>query len=525
MFDAINQWLFNSSSLTAHGFCLLWDPALIWTYAISDAGIALAYFSIPVALIVIARQRRDLVFRPLLWLFATFILLCGTTHWLDLLTLWIPAYGLEAIVKAATAATSILTAIALWRLLPLALTLPSPAQYREANAALRASEERLMQSQKMEIVGQLTGGIAHDFNNIVQVIIGGLALMERRINEGRPGEIARYIQPMRHAAESAASLTSRLLAFSRRQTLQPRVVNPDHLLSGMAELIRRTLGAFITLELRLQDGRWNVYCDPNQLESVLLNLAINARDAMADGGSLTITTKDRSIGEADLIDQDDGKPGKYVEFQVADTGSGIAPEILARVFEPFFTTKPTGQGTGLGLSQVYGFVRQSGGFVRIDSAPGAGTTVRLFLPAEGPTEEINPPDAAIEPSESAEVRTNGVRVLVVEDQENLRLQIVESLAEAGCIVQQAKDGSEGLLAIGSETSFDLIITDIGLPGLNGRQLADAARAIRPHLPVLLITGYAGKALDNSALPSGMEILRKPFLLDELTARVRAMLTR
>ena len=524
MFDSLDEWLFNSTGLTAHGFCLLWEPGLIWTYALSDTGIALAYFSIPIALIVIARRRSDLVFRPLLWLFAAFILLCGTTHWLDVLTLWVPAYGLQATVKAATAAVSLFTAFALWRLLPQVLTFPSPAQFRQANAALRASEERLYHSQKLEVVGQLTGGIAHDFNNMLQAITSGLTLMERRVEQGRVAEVTRYIPAMRQAAESAAGLTNRLLAFSRRQALEPRVVEPDRLLKGIEELLRRTLEPSVNLQLRLRDGRWNIVCDANQLESAILNLAVNARDAMPEGGPLTIATADRTLTQSDLADQDEAKPGQYVEFEVIDSGQGMTPETLSRVFEPFFTTKPAGQGTGLGLSQVYGFVRQSHGFIRIDSRPGAGTTVRLYLPAEEMTKDNQ---AQIGPSaqhSSAEFRKTKGAILVVEDQENVRLQIVEALEEIGCTVMQAKDGPEGLRAVQSGIPLDLIITDVGLPGLNGRQLADAAREMRPNLPVLLITGFAGKALDEwGVLPAGVEVMRKPFGLREMTLRVHKLL--
>ena len=246
-------WLFDPSGLTPHGFCLLWEPGLIWTYALSDTVIGLAYFSIPVALIIVARRRSDLIFRPLIWLFAAFILLCGTTHWLDLLTLWFPAYGLEGVVKVATAAVSSVHGFALWQLLPQALALPSPAQFRQTNEALRESQAQLAQAQKMEAVGQLTGGVAHDFNNMLHAITSGLTLLERRISEGRIGEAGRYFAAIRQAAESAARLTNRLLVFSRLQRLQATVVDPNELVGGMKELIERTIGPSVRLEL--QPGR------------------------------------------------------------------------------------------------------------------------------------------------------------------------------------------------------------------------------------------------------------------------------
>ena len=394
------------------------------------------------------------------------------------------------------------------------------AEREKAEAALR-------QAQKMEAIGQLTGGIAHDFNNMLQGIAGSLELMELRIGQGRAQDAAPYIITARQSLERAARLTHRLLAFARRQTLQPVLVEPGRLVRGMEELIRRTVGPAIRLELNLRDSPWCVLCDPNQLESALLNLCINARDAMPDGGALTVTSMERVLGWTDVAGQDDVEPGKYVEVSVSDNGIGMPSEVIARAFEPFFTTKPFGQGTGLGLSQLYGFLRQSGGFVRLESQEGAGTTVRMWLPwhadADGhldATTDSKVPDALPPPEPSG---VAGPIVLVVEDESNIRDLITETLRELHYQVLEAEDGPSGLRLVRSQERIDLLLTDVGLPGLNGRQLADAAREGRPDLPVLLITGFPGTALADMGTTPGMDVMGKPFTLDALTARVRALL--
>jgi PAS domain S-box-containing protein len=384
------------------------------------------------------------------------------------------------------------------------------AQREQAEAALR-------QAQKMDAVGQLTGGIAHDFNNMLQGIAGSLDMARRRIADGRITEVQRFLDPARQAVDRAAGLTRRLLAFARRQRLEPKPVDPDALVAGMADLIRRTVGPAVRLELRLRDGKARVLCDPGELESALLNLCINARDAMPQGGRLTIDTEDIRLSAADVSGQEGHAPGDYVAISVADTGQGMPAEVVERAFEPFFTTKPLGHGTGLGLSQVYGFVRQSGGLVRLQSAPGEGTTVRLCLPQHEPAEAVEGPNAAAAP-EAAET---GRAVLLVDDEDIARQAAAERLRELGYRVLEAADGPAALHLLDGGVHVDMLVTDVGLPnGMNGRQVAEAVRERRPGIPLLFITGYAG-----TDLPPGSEVIDKPFDLDTLARRVQAALAR
>ncbi len=404
------------------------------------------------------------------------------------------------------------------------------AEVRERERA----EAALRQSQKMEAVGQLTGGIAHDFNNMLQAISGGLEMMRRRIEQGRASEAVPLLDAAGQTVDRAAALTNRLLAFARRQALQPEPVEPDTLITGMADLIRRTVGPSITVEILPRDGVWSVLCDPNQLENVLLNLAINARDAMAQpsprgsareagarqgGDTLTIATADVHLSALDMVSHDGAHPGEYVEIRVTDNGAGMDEATRLRAFEPFFTTKPIGQGTGLGLSQLYGFVRQSGGVVRLDSAPGQGTTMCLYLPRH----------ASVQPGQKGVVRVTqadgteaGQTVLLVEDEPEVRAFVAEHLRELGYSVLEAEDGAMALRLLHTAPRLDFLVTDVGLPGgLNGRQVADAVREVLPALPVLFTTGYAGEALSQCLAP-GMEVIGKPFTLDALAARVRGM---
>ena len=390
---------------------------------------------------------------------------------------------------------------------------------KAAAERLKAAEEALLQSQKMEAVGQLTGGIAHDFNNLLTGIVGSLDLLQTRLNQGRTDNFARYINAAMTSANRAAALTHRLLAFARRQPLIPESVDVNQLVVSLEDLLRRTIGETIDLEITASDDLWRTLCDPNQLESALLNLAINARDAMPDGGKLTISTANAHLGNV-TADTPALSPGDYICIVVSDTGVGMSAQVAARAFDPFFTTKPIGQGTGLGLSMIYGFARQSNGHVTIDSKLGRGTSVRLYLPRYdgGTAQQVSAVGIAGHASA-------GETVLVVEDEPVVRGVILEMLAEQGYRTLEAIDGPSGLRILRTKQRIDLLVTDVGLPGINGRQLADQARETRPGLKILFITGYAESiAMSDGFLEEGMEMITKPFELDNLSRRIRAMVS-
>jgi PAS domain S-box-containing protein len=381
-------------------------------------------------------------------------------------------------------------------------------------------EEALRQSQKMDALGQLTGGIAHDFNNLLTGIIGSLDLVRRRMADGRSGEVPRFMDAASTSAQRAAALTHRLLAFARRQSLDTKPSDVNALVQGMEELLHRTLGEQVSLSTELSEGLWPALADDNQLENAILNLAINARDAMPEGGRLTIETANTRLDAAYAATAEDVSPGDYVMIAVSDTGSGMPPDVLAKAFDPFFTTKPIGEGTGLGLSMIYGFIKQSAGHVRIYSEVGHGTTIKMFLRRAEEARETAADEAGEVPLGQGET------VLVVEDDEAVRLIITSVLEELGYRHLEAPDGYRALPILQSDVRIDLLVTDVGLPKMNGRQLAEMARAARPGLRVLFVTGYAEKAaVRHGFLEPGMEMLMKPFALDALATKIRGMLER
>jgi PAS domain S-box-containing protein len=393
-------------------------------------------------------------------------------------------------------------------------------QVADRTAQLEKNAEALRQAQKMEAVGQLTGGLAHDFNNLLQTIMGNLEVVRRAASD--PGRVAWAANNAMNGARRAASLTQRLLAFARRQPLDPKPLDVNALVSGLSDLLHRTLGETIAIETVLGAGVWRVEADANELESALLNLALNARDAMADGGKLTIETANAHIDESYVASHVELVPGQYVLLSVTDTGTGMDASVLQQAFEPFFTTKPPGKGTGLGLSQVYGYVKQSGGHVKLYSELGLGTTVRIYLPRLLGARDVEEAEPGAAPLPDAVPRET---ILVVEDDDDVRAINVDSLRELGYHVLEVADGPAALAVLRREPRIDLLFTDVVLPGgMTGAQVAAQARGLRPGLRVLFTTGYARNAIVHQGrLDSGVHLLTKPFSHAELANKVRLLL--
>jgi signal transduction histidine kinase/CheY-like chemotaxis protein len=387
---------------------------------------------------------------------------------------------------------------------------------RDEAASRAAAEAQIRQMQKMEAVGLLTGGIAHDFNNMLAIVVGSLDIAKRHLMSDRE-KAERFITNAMEGAQRGAQLTARLLAFSRQQPLDPRPLDTNALVRDMSDLLTRSIGESIRLDTVLAPDLWATFSDASQLENAVVNLCVNSRDAMPEGGQLTLETANVTLDDAYAAANMDAKPGDYVMIAVADSGSGMAPEVIARAFDPFFTTKGTGKGTGLGLSQVYGFVRQSEGHVSIESRLGVGTTVRIFLPRyRGPL-----PPVPVASRDVPASRNNPEMVLVVEDEERVRSMSVEALRNLGYSVIAADGAEHALALVESGVAPHLLFTDVVMPGMSGRVLAERVKAKLPAIKVLFTTGYSrGAALEDGTLDRRMPLLSKPFTIEQLATKIR-----
>jgi PAS domain S-box-containing protein len=662
---AFFERILDSSMFSPHGICLLWEPELIWLHVVSDAVIAMAYFSIPFALAIFVSKRRDLKFGWVYWSFGIFILACGLTHILSIYTLWVPIYGIEGLVKAATAVASIFTAGMLWPLLPKLLAIPSPFELRQAQEALKEeeskgrdseqllqqfrqtqqalresmarltavvetavdgfilidargrillfnpacerlfgyradevfhenfkmlmpqtysahhdnyiqnfirtgdrkiigigrevvglrkdgstfpmdlsvgeaqqdgesifvgiihdltgrkqTEEQLRQAQKMEMVGQLSGGIAHDFNNLLTVIVGNAEHLSDQLKPRQ--DLQRIADDICQAGERGAELTQRLLAFSRRQLLKPHPTDCHELLDSMRKLLRRTLRENIEIRITPNAETVLAFADRAQLESSVLNLALNAQDAMPNGGHLTLSTGVASLDDPYQSLHPEIEAGEYAMIAVTDDGVGMGAEVAARAFEPFYTTKEVGKGSGLGLSMVYGFAKQSNGHVSIYSELGLGTTVRIYLPHVG-TSGQKPSDQI--PADEPSIPRGHETILVAEDDPFVRSSVILRIESLGYSVIAAINGNDALLKLRANPEIDMLFTDIVMPGMSGWELADLARQVRPALPVVYSSGYALEVLaQQGRAPAESIILVKPYRKAELAERLREALS-
>jgi signal transduction histidine kinase len=533
--------ILDMSTLTPHGACLEWKPELIWLNAVSDAMLSVAFFVTAFVLaFFVWRRRRDVMvmFRVVFWAFAIFVAACGVTRLLSILTLWVPAYDIEALIKGFLALISAGITAGMVLLLPRLLVMSTRVQLQQAYAALEeetrqrhkaeamvrrfqeieANEAQIRQAQKMEAIGQLTGGVAHDFNNILTVITGTIEILGDAVKD-RP-HLSQITNMISAAASRGADLTQHLLAFARQQPLRPRSTDVNALVIDAARLLRPTLGEQIEIDSMLAHDCAPALIDPSQLSTAILNLALNARDAMPNGGKLTLETKNVVLDENYASMNSEVKPGNYVMIAVSDTGEGIPGTLLDKVFDPFFTTKDVGKGSGLGLSMVYGFVKQSNGHIKIYSEEGHGTAVKLYLPQA----------AGVATAPAAEIGVSGgghgdESILIVEDDALVREYVVTQISRFGYHTLTASNAAEGLAIINGAERIDLLFTDVIIPGgMNGRQLATEALKRRPGLKVLYTSGYTENAIvHHGRLDAGVLLLPKPYLGSDLARMIRTAL--
>ena len=570
--------LFSTDIFMPHGMCFAWDPGVLWLNVVSDSLIAASYYAIPFLLFYFVKKRRNLAFNPIFIAFGAFILACGTTHLLGAVTVWTPAYRLDGLVKAVTAAASAATLLMLIPIMPALVKLPSPSELAWANDALekevgerraveaevrrmnveleqrvsartaelaesvalqkraadslrlanddlqremqrrREVEDQLIQAQKMEAVGRLAGGVAHDFNNLLTAILGYTELLRSRVEQDP--DALEYTAEVRRAGERASDLTNQLLAFSRRRPASPQVVDLNRVVRQIDKMLRRIIGEDIDLEVRLAPDLWRVMVDPAHMDQVVMNLAVNSRDAMPDGGKLTIETANVRLTDEYAAGHLEARPGPYVMMAVSDTGFGMDTATQGRVFEPFFTTKEQGKGTGLGLSIVYGIVKQNAGGIRMYSEPSRGTVFKIYIPAvEAPV------PAALAEGEEGDRGLRNATILLVEDEDQVRKLARAFLERQGYRVVEAASGPEALKTLEEYAGrIDLLLSDMVMPQMNGAALAERVKAMRPETRILFMSGYTEVGVEIPELLSGeWQFLQKPFSASSLDRKVREAL--